>query len=369
LAAGILDKGRREPRLADARRARDEQIVVLADPRAGAETEHDLAHEPAGRREVDVFETGGISYSSIIGIDMTRGAHALTVVASVCLAAAAVHTQPRTVAIDGHRIRVQTGGMSFAGAGRPTIVLESGAASPLEMWTPVVERVSRFAAVVAYDRPGNPNGLSERDGQLPTPRYIAGRLHSLLAQLGLEPPYVLVGHSWGGPLIRMFTAVYPKEIAGLVYVDPTDLRTTESGRAYLRAQGYSDDDLARQKRERGAAAARFGDPNDGESTVIQTLGESDYAEFRTLPPLPDVPVSVLMSARFDAGLWTDRPCQPIVCHEQYTRFRSEWLREYGTGVRDFTFATVTASGHAMPREDPDLVVWAIQRVVSPAARR
>jgi pimeloyl-ACP methyl ester carboxylesterase len=66
----------------------------------------------------------------------------------------------------------------------------------LETWIRVFDQIARFAAVVAYDRPGNINGLSEPDGQLPAPRHIAERLHSLLVQLGLKPPYVLVGHSW-----------------------------------------------------------------------------------------------------------------------------------------------------------------------------
>jgi hypothetical protein len=61
LPTRVLDEGRRQPRLADARGPGDEKIVVLADPGAGAETQHHLAREPAGRREVDVLETGGIA--------------------------------------------------------------------------------------------------------------------------------------------------------------------------------------------------------------------------------------------------------------------------------------------------------------------
>jgi pimeloyl-ACP methyl ester carboxylesterase len=170
----------------------------------------------------------------------------------------------------------------------------------------------------------------------------------------------------------MFAAVYPKEVAGLVYVDPTDLRTKESGLAYFRTQGYSADVLAQQEREREqlAAAARASkEPYDGEDRVLQALIDTDYAEFRALPPVPDVPVSLLMSAKFDPRTWTGRPCEPMICHERWVRFRTEWLREFVLGVTNATFTIATASGHRIHDEDPDLVVWAIQRVVAAAGRR
>jgi pimeloyl-ACP methyl ester carboxylesterase len=275
------------------------------------------------------------------------------------------------ISVDGRRFHVQTGGLEHAGGGRPTVIFESGGGSPFGIWTRVFGQIARFAPVLAYDRPGNVNGLSERDGQLPTPRHIAGRLHALLAELGLKPPYVLVGHSWGGPLIRMFAALYPDEVAGLVYVDPTDLRTGESGLAYLRAQGYSAEALALQRRDReqkAAAAPTAKAPQDTEDRALQALMDSDYAEFRTLPPIPDVPVSVLMSAKFDPTLWKGRPCEPTVCHEVYMRFRVEWLKDFTQAVTDSTLTIATGSGHRMHYEDPELVVAAVQRVVNSAAR-
>src|SRR6266581_4556982 len=95
----------------------------------------------------------------------------------------------RTVLVEGYRMRVQTASLNLTSNGRPTVILESGGGAPLETWTRVFDKIAGFAAVVAYDRPGNPNGLSEPDGQLPTSRHIAERLHSLLEQLNLKPPY------------------------------------------------------------------------------------------------------------------------------------------------------------------------------------
>lgn len=79
---------------------------------------------------------------------------------------------------------------------------------------------------MAYDRAGI--GLSESDGQPPTPEHVAERLHAILDVLGADPPYVLVGHSLGGPYVRAFSGMFPAEIAGLVYVDPLDFTATLS---------------------------------------------------------------------------------------------------------------------------------------------
>lgn len=118
----------------------------------------------------------------------------------------------RMVIVDGHRMRVRTAGLTHTDRGQPMIVLESGLGGPLEEWDHVFGKLAAFAPVLAYDRAGV--GQSESDGQPPTPQHVARKLQSLLAQLGLKPPYVLVGHSWGAPLIRMFTGVYPKQVGG-----------------------------------------------------------------------------------------------------------------------------------------------------------
>ena len=69
----------------------------------------------------------------------------------------------------------------------PVVVFESGAGTGLAPWSTVLTEVGQFARAVAYDRAGI--GLSEADGQLPTPQHVAKKLHRLLAELDLAPPY------------------------------------------------------------------------------------------------------------------------------------------------------------------------------------
>jgi pimeloyl-ACP methyl ester carboxylesterase len=105
-----------------------------------------------------------------------------------------------------------------AGSGPVTVVFENGLATPLEEWDSVVPQVAQRARTLCYDRrqaveTGRVRPRSAAD--------MAKDLERLLAVLDLKPPYVLVGHSWGGVVARVFTHTHPSEVVGLVMVDAT----------------------------------------------------------------------------------------------------------------------------------------------------
>lgn len=141
------------------------------------------------------------------------------------------------VNLSGHNIRVLMTGIHNVERDEPVVVFEMGAGGPIEAWGQVIPDVAQFAPVIAYDRPGN--GQSEWDGQKLTLKFAAERLHSVLEKVKAQPPYVLVGYSLGGPFIRMFTGLYPGEVAGLVYVDPTEWPSDEEQRVFYQEMGVS----------------------------------------------------------------------------------------------------------------------------------
>ena len=104
------------------------------------------------------------------------------------------------------------------GSGGPTVLFEAGIAATNLNWFHIQERVAGFTGTASYDRGGL--GWSSPSRSARTPGNIAAELHSLLQCARIKPPYVLVGHSFGGLVMRRFAALYPEEVAGVVLVDP-----------------------------------------------------------------------------------------------------------------------------------------------------
>lgn len=111
------------------------------------------------------------------------------------------------------------------GQGQPTVVLASGYDMPRSTWKAVSDDLSRDFTVFAFDRPGygsQPDTDRPRD-----PCTIAADTHQALRAAGLQPPYLLVGHSLGGLYQYAFARLYPQEVSGYVLLDPTHPRHWE----------------------------------------------------------------------------------------------------------------------------------------------
>ena len=125
------------------------------------------------------------------------------------------HRRPpgRFVDVGGYRLHVQT-----VGEGAPTVVFDAALAGSSISWTYVQPAVATFARTIAYDRAGF--GWSDAGPMPRTAGRIVDELKQMLDQAAEAPPYLLVGHSFGGFVMRIFAARYPKETAALVLVDP-----------------------------------------------------------------------------------------------------------------------------------------------------
>jgi pimeloyl-ACP methyl ester carboxylesterase len=104
------------------------------------------------------------------------------------------------------------------GSGGPTVLFESGIAATNLNWFYIQEQVSRLATTASYDRSGL--GWSSPCRTARTPGNIATELHELLNGAGIKPPYILVGHSFGGLVMRRFALSYPEEVTSIILVDP-----------------------------------------------------------------------------------------------------------------------------------------------------
>ena len=104
------------------------------------------------------------------------------------------------------------------GEGSPTALFESGLMSTVLTWQQIQPQLAQVTRVVSYDRPGL--GWSDPGPEPRTASRIVDELHALLAEAKIPPPYVLVGHSFGGLTMPLFAARYPEEVCGVVLIDP-----------------------------------------------------------------------------------------------------------------------------------------------------
>jgi len=109
------------------------------------------------------------------------------------------------------------------GEGSPTVILEAGLDDFSIFWSQVQPEIAQSVRVCSYDRAGL--GWSEPSPNPRTSETMVKELHILLVNAKLDPPYVLVGHSFGGALVRLYAHLYPDEVMGMVLADsaPDDL--------------------------------------------------------------------------------------------------------------------------------------------------
>jgi pimeloyl-ACP methyl ester carboxylesterase len=171
------------------------------------------------------------------------------------------------------------------GTGSPTVVLVSGLGDSAEIWSTAPDQanpkptvygdVAKFTRVCAYDRPGTSGSRSTAVAQPTSAQSSADDLEKVLTASGETAPFVLVGHSYGGPIIRLFASDHPTQVGGLVLVDAL----SEDLQAGLTPEEQTlFEDLNAPPPQPGA---EFFDLN----TVVTQLRQS--------PPVPDVPVTVL----------------------------------------------------------------------------
>ena len=223
--------------------------------------------------------------------------------------------------------------LACEGSGGPTVVMEAGGAGHSGAWQAVQPEVAEFARVCVYDRAGT--GRSSSLAPHDSIEAIADDLHALLAAAGIGPPYVLVGHSIGGVIVREFAALYPDAVVGMVLVD------TSQGDQRARLQ----EAVTAEEWERSG----------------MVHGDIEFPEGAGLlgPDLSDIPLAVLSAGMFGEGMSADVAAR-------LNRVRLEMQRDLLSLSVNSTWVVAEESDHAIPQNQPELVVRAVRQVVEAA---
>src|SRR5215204_4461492 len=176
------------------------------------------------------------------------------------------------VDVGGYRLHI-----NCVGQGSPTVLLDAGSGGFSAQWVRVQREVSETTRVCAYDRAGM--GWSEMGPDPRDAQQITSELHTLLGKAGIEGPYVLVGHSYGGMYMQTYAARYPDEVAGVALVDSS----TDPDQFSQRPEGRDSHEPQKQTSAVGSQLVRFGVSLPARLGVVRLLSKLDPAS-PELPP-------------------------------------------------------------------------------------
>jgi pimeloyl-ACP methyl ester carboxylesterase len=260
--------------------------------------------------------------------------------------------------------------MECSGTGSPPVVLESGLRGAADVWSmssagepapTVFPEVANFTRVCAYDRPGtvvggeNPS-RSDPVSQPTTAQDGVADLHALLSAAEEPGPYVLVGHSAGGLIVRLYTMTYPQDVSGLVLIDALseELQTgmTPEQRALWKPLiDVTQEDIAEYK------------------DIERFDSDRSFEEVRAAAALRPLPLVVLSADRpwgpqippliASSELSPDTPLDFWYVIDAAQKPAQEDLAKL---VPNAEHITETNSGHDIHNEQPQLVIEAIRQV-------
>jgi pimeloyl-ACP methyl ester carboxylesterase len=268
------------------------------------------------------------------------------------------------------------------GQGSPTVILEAGAYGRADVWsrdnlhpagarTMVLPGVAAFTRVCAYDRPGtigevnpdlDPHGppfFPSRSDPVPQPRTTREKvadLHALLHAADIRGLYVLVAHSAGGLVVRLYASMYPDEVVGMVLLDST----------------HEDVWLRFQEALTPAQWAEFEALTVTNRKLLYAYPEAE--RWYTAPLADDATTGQVRQSRANKPL---RPMPLVVLAHgipfaaPFSGFPSDKMEGIMTALQEDLaklvpnahYAIATKSGHNIHQDQPELVVAAIREVV------
>lgn len=270
---------------------------------------------------------------------------------------------------DDQRVQVDVGGYHLvlhqAGKGWPTVLLEAGAGLASDTWDAVWAPLVGLTHVVRYDRAGL--GASEAAPAAQTYRDMVAALDALLHRADIAGPYLLVGHSLGGLLVRVFAEQYPTEVMGLVLIDAVHPQQNQRALEVMPLERADESpDLARLRRNLQVIRDPATTTLDDDPNRVNWYASEVQAQ--ALGALDDLPLAVLTQGQAP----TFPPDVPgdfadYIAHAYHPMFL-ELQADLARLSSRSRHVIAEHSGHMIHQDEPELVVESIRAVVE-AVRR
>lgn len=304
---------------------------------------------------------------ALAGAFLTAGcssAPAASVEATAQTASASTAASPKELSelidIGGRKLHLFCFGEAPAGV--PTVVAESGLGGPYNAWSEIFHGVAAKTRICAYDRAGL--GTSDPASEaVRTSQDMADDLDTLLTAARIDGPFVFVTHSMGIWNVSLYTKAHPEKVAGIVVVDPRGAEVSAEWLAALPAKVAGQPDPVAPMREDLTDFEADPSKND-EHLDLVAASEEVAAVMKPADRLfGDAPV-VVLSAANSPDSWNDLPeeLQP-----EFDRIWFEAQKKIAAESSTGTVMTVEGSGHEIQREQPEVVVTQILKVVDRAA--
>jgi pimeloyl-ACP methyl ester carboxylesterase len=265
----------------------------------------------------------------------------------------------------------KSSGLSNRKKGEPVIVFEGGGGSGKETFEHFLLPVlSKDMAWVMYDRSGLSE--SEADPSLKTDRQVMQRLHDFLAASKIPPPYLLVGHSLGGAFIRLFTSLYPQEVAGLLFIDPTNFMLTQQEDEQIKKDsrsetGYIDLYINMHKKVASDTSMYYINASNESKRVADNSSSGYFHEYTSLPPLSDIPVTVMIAynspvEQAEKELFKEYKINGAAWFEQVNKYRIQHYAQMIKNNNNSSIILLPGYQHVIHHRDPPLVAATIADV-------
>ena len=212
------------------------------------------------------------------------------------------------------------------GEGSPVVVFETGMGQSMTTWLPIFEKVGEITKVFAYNRPSYE--ISSEVPSIHSTQEIAELLQQNLYETGTMPPYIIIGHSFGGILANAFARIFPDDVIGVVFIDSSHPRQLIA----LEAMGI----------EHPISELDY------ENEILYNMND----EFETLDSFPDVPLFVLTAEESvkESELWYE-------LQQELASLSSNSIHEI-----------VNESGHFIHNDNPEEVIDAIKKIFDTVIR-